>query len=511
MKAKKLFTLISIATLVLINASVVFAQSKTNTSNIIPANDVAQAVDTSFPSDVSNLKAVAGDGKITLSWDAATDNVGVKGYKIFYGTTPVTAELGSYTLGPIDAGNVLSYDVSGLTNGTAYYFAITAYDAAGNESQFYSNEATATPNGSTTDNIAPRVVSAEALDMNTVKVVFSEAIVLPLVNPASAFSIKNDLTSTELTITDAIVDASDTSKKTVLLDTANQEAKGNYLLTAGITIKDKAGNPIISGTSDTAVFTGSAKAKTELKPSATQQTDTTAPIFKQVQATDNNTVQITFSKPVVLQADARSNFIITEASDNTKIVNINKADIGATGLQVTLTTDPLQNIKYNLIAVKVMDSSGNEMDPQHNATTFQGPTTAATSPSQQLVQNAAQDLVAQAVGNLMAKLTWSTNPTKLASIASFVLYMSTDQGATWGKGIVVSKDQNYYSFDKLKAGIIYHFKITSRDAKGNESDALQTYLTMKLPKTGPGLGLLLFGSLGGGAIFSLKKKKKAKK
>lgn len=80
--------------------------------------------------------AVAGEA--TLSWSAPTTYTNgstmtdLAGFKVYYGTAP-----GAYTQ-TIDAGKVGTYKVSSLGNGT-YYFAVTAYNAAGTESA-YSNE-----------------------------------------------------------------------------------------------------------------------------------------------------------------------------------------------------------------------------------------------------------------------------------------------------------------------------------------------------------------------------------
>ena len=69
----------------------------------------------------------------TLQWStpaAYIDNtpVTVSGYKIYFGTEP-----GNYT-SVLNVGNVNSYTVQTLTANTTYYFAVTAYDSNGVES-----------------------------------------------------------------------------------------------------------------------------------------------------------------------------------------------------------------------------------------------------------------------------------------------------------------------------------------------------------------------------------------
>jgi hypothetical protein len=72
-------------------------------------------------------------GSATLTWAAPSTNedgtplTALGGYKVYYGTTP-----GVYT--SINVGSVSSYQVRGLTKGEVYYFAVSAYDSSGNES-----------------------------------------------------------------------------------------------------------------------------------------------------------------------------------------------------------------------------------------------------------------------------------------------------------------------------------------------------------------------------------------
>lgn len=56
------------------------------------------------------------------------------GYRIYFGTAP-----GAYSQARgqgLDAGRTTSFIVNGLQRGMTYYFAVTSYDFAGNESSY---------------------------------------------------------------------------------------------------------------------------------------------------------------------------------------------------------------------------------------------------------------------------------------------------------------------------------------------------------------------------------------
>ncbi len=79
--------------------------------------------DTQAPTTPANLSASnVEETSATLSWTAATDNVGVTAYNIFNGSTSVGSVSGTSTT------------ITGLSASTTYTFSVTAEDAAGNES-----------------------------------------------------------------------------------------------------------------------------------------------------------------------------------------------------------------------------------------------------------------------------------------------------------------------------------------------------------------------------------------
>jgi hypothetical protein len=134
-----------------ITAAATWSSSNTavaSVSNAAGSNGLATAVASgsatisAISGSVSGMATItvpaAVSGGATLSWDDPTTNTdgstltGLAGCKIYYGTSP-----GVYSA-IIDAGNVTTYVINNLAPGT-YYFAVTAYDASGNESG-YSNE-----------------------------------------------------------------------------------------------------------------------------------------------------------------------------------------------------------------------------------------------------------------------------------------------------------------------------------------------------------------------------------
>ena len=111
--------------------------ASTTYSYTVQAIDAAGNTAAQSATATATTQTPAANGTATLTWDPVTAS-NLSGYRVYYGTTP-----GNYLQSPgqgISVGNVTTFTVTGLGSGVRYYFAVTAFDASGNESS-YSNEA----------------------------------------------------------------------------------------------------------------------------------------------------------------------------------------------------------------------------------------------------------------------------------------------------------------------------------------------------------------------------------
>jgi fibronectin type 3 domain-containing protein len=100
--------------------------------------------DTTAPGAPSSLDATAqSSSAIALSWGAATDNVGVTGYRVYRNGSQVAQT------------NALAFTDTGLAADTTYSYEVRAYDAAGNLGPGATDSATTLVSGDTTAPGAP--------------------------------------------------------------------------------------------------------------------------------------------------------------------------------------------------------------------------------------------------------------------------------------------------------------------------------------------------------------------
>lgn len=495
----------------------------------------AQAADKEPPSDVEGLKLQeTGDGSVSLSWDVATDNVGVTGYKVYYGPKSVTADNSIKYAEEKDAGNVLTYTVTGLTNDVKHYFAVTAYDQAGNESESYSTkEVAATPSkkagNSGVDNTAPTVSLAKAEHQQSVKLTFSEAVKLPTQNPQSSFSIKDQITDNILAVSDVEIDKTDSTGRTVLLTTATQKEDAKYELTVGISVTDVAGNPIKSGTSDTAVFTGSAKSKDDLKSAAANE----ALELSRIEVIDEAGINVVFNKEIRLSIDPLKNFTITEKANPSKKLGINKVrKVQTDPKSVLIVTETQSNVEYIVVANDITDVDGNVIALSKNAGQFKGyipfdkggenpdPNDSGSnnntenSTSNPPVDNGTDtkeptdviNLTSELFDGFNIRLTWIASSDK--DIDDQILYLSEDGGETYDRGRSIGASATKFELRGLSAGKTYNIKVTTKNKDGLESKGASSVVVLpKVTETGPATTSLLAVSLVGAYLIHRRRRK----
>lgn len=94
-------------------------------------SDAAGGPDTIAPSVPTGVTATAGSRRVTIAWQAATDNVGVVSYRLDLSRD---SRFRTFVTGynNRNVGNILSATATGLRSGVRYYARVRAVDAAGN-------------------------------------------------------------------------------------------------------------------------------------------------------------------------------------------------------------------------------------------------------------------------------------------------------------------------------------------------------------------------------------------
>ena len=90
----------------------------------------AKAVPVGAPGAPTGLAAAPGDGQVTLSWAApGSGGAPISGYNVYYATSP-----DGEAVTPVNRGSLVTatgHMVTGLVNGSTYYFRVTAVTRVG--------------------------------------------------------------------------------------------------------------------------------------------------------------------------------------------------------------------------------------------------------------------------------------------------------------------------------------------------------------------------------------------
>jgi hypothetical protein len=219
--------------------------------------------------------ALLSAGSLKASWNANTEP-DLAGYKIYYGRSS-----GNYT-GSINVGKVTQYTVTQLAEQVIFYFVVTAYDTAGNESA-YSQEVSAQV--SAVDRTPPSVNSVKPLNPSTIEIKFSEA-----VSAASAQNKANYVIDNGITISSATLLADNV---TAILATSAHAVGKTYKITIQ-KIADRAATPNLMP--QPASFTYSFRAVDEVPPAVSN-----------VRIVNPTLVEVLFSEPVTVASAQNTN------------------------------------------------------------------------------------------------------------------------------------------------------------------------------------------------------------
>jgi hypothetical protein len=258
--------------------------------------------------------SLAAAGSLKASWNANTEP-DLAGYKIYYGESS-----GNYT-NSINVGKVTQYTVNQLKDGVDYYFTITAFDTAGNESG-YALEVSAKV--LVVDSTPPAVTGVTPRGQSTLEIKFSEAVA-----QASALNKANYAIDNGVTISNAVFQQG--SNSIVILSTSAHETGKTYKITIQ-KIADRAAVPNVMP---------QAVSFNYIIPA----TDQTPPAVASFRAVNPQTLEVVFNEAVSLaSAQNKANYSVNnnvtvqsaQLQQDTRTVRLATSS-HATGVNYTLT------------------------------------------------------------------------------------------------------------------------------------------------------------------------------
>ena len=248
----------------------------------------------------------------------------IMGYKLYYGTVSKNYDQSK------DVGNTTTYRVENLQGMVEYFFAVTAYDTARNESN-YSIELSCVLG----DTILPSIILAEAVSSNLVVLSFSEALDSYAAQQKENYSISNGIA-----VLSAVLDK---DRQRVRLTTSEHEAGASYTVSVtGVTDIALPPNSVADGTGFTYTYGGGVQ-------------DETPPTITAAEPVSATQLNVYFSEPLdPAVANNKDNYSLNNG------VEIQSASLDANGNMVQLTTSAHQyGLVYILRVNNVKDVAGN--------------------------------------------------------------------------------------------------------------------------------------------------------
>lgn len=204
--------------------------------------------------------------KVIIYWNGITEP-DLKGYKVYYGMSSRNYDV------VIDVANVTNYTTPNLSEGVMYFFAVTAYDTAGNESEFSNEMSTDVP---VIDITPPTIYAVEIRDSITVILIFSEPVERTSAEELSNYHIDNNIQILQASL--------DENERMVHLTTTPHKSGITYTLAVS-NIHDLAESPNTIKPNTTCTY--------QYNPE-----DHTPPVLTKVEILDATHVNVTFSEEI---------------------------------------------------------------------------------------------------------------------------------------------------------------------------------------------------------------------
>lgn len=394
------------------------------------------------PSTVENLRLTSMDGAIQLDWDKATDSDGIiLDYVIYYGTTPLSETSDGMYPEYIETDSAeTTYTVEGLSNGITYYFTVTAEDEENNESEDYSLEESAMPRSEAID--SPTVISAKQISTEEIEIVMSEPVSI-LSRTQAVSVIQKNKPSNELEVLDVNSEGAIIYLKTE----ANRIKSGVvYEITVSSAVEDLDGNPVNSGVTDMATFTG------------------------------KNPSDFIIEEPIVIVDD---NDVLKQG----ETLPVEKPD-------PTPFVEPVEKIE------PIVEPVVAPLHPAPSTEVDEIPPADATN----LIMDSSK---VETDGK--ATLIWTPAIDTDEDIIDQMLYTKEGNG-NWDAGYSVGKATAMEEL-AVKVDMTYMVRVVTVDKSGNQSNGIATTFSTQLSKTGPSAGLFFGIALFVGVLFIVSKRR----
>ncbi len=431
--------------------------------------DIQDAGDIDAPTAPSNLTySNVTDQSVQLSWTASTDNVGVSGYKIYRNGSYLTSTTGT------------SYTVTGLSPATSYSFYVTAYDAAGNESD-HSNTVNVTTEN-TPDTQAPTApsnltysdVTSTSLnlawDASTDNVGVDSYLIFQDGSQVGTTSntyytvsglSPNTTYSFYVKAKDAAGNVSDASN-TVSATTSNSTV--DYCASNGQVVSDEWIGRVVFGSIDNNSGSNGGYADfTSLSTTVTKGTNQTITIYPAWSGTvypEGEAVWIDFNQDGDFD-DAGEQVVSLAASKNSPV----SATFTIPADALTGSTRMRVSMKYNGIPTPCESFKYGEVEDYTVNITGSADTEAPTDPSNLSASNITQTTLT---------LCWDASTDNLG-VDKYNIYRD---GALYG---YVDGNNTCANLSNLTPGATYQFYVTAVDASSNESGQSNTITVTMLP------------------------------